>query len=117
MQRTTRFREIKYTIYEFSIIVQINLLIYYKKDFINNYFNSITIFQKSEFNYIITQCYDYLFRIVNNSYTYILGKLLKIYIIYQIYYFLYYCNLSAIFTIMYGACVNQRAVFFCFYFE
>ena len=76
IELNTRFREIKYTMYEFSIMAQIYQSII-KKDFINNYFDSIIIFQKSEFNYTITQYYDYFFRIVNDSLTYILSNLPK----------------------------------------
>ena len=76
IELNTRFREIKYTMYEFSIMAQIYQSII-KKDFINNYFDSIIIFQKSEFNYTISHYYDYFFRIVNDSYTYILANLPK----------------------------------------
>jgi RNA binding exosome subunit len=71
-----RVREIKYTMYEFSVMAQIYQAII-KKDFINNYFDSIIIFQKSEFNYTITQYYDYFYRLINDSYTFILANLPK----------------------------------------
>ena len=76
MELNIRFRDIKYTMYEFGVMGQIYQEII-NKDFITNYFDSIIIFQKSEFNYTLTQYYDYFFRIVNDSYTYILANLPK----------------------------------------
>ena len=71
-----RYEEIKYTMYEFSIMGEIYQTIL-KTDLITNYFNSILIFQKTEFNYTISQYYEYFYRLVNNSYTYILANLPK----------------------------------------
>ena len=71
-----KYSEIKYTMYEFSLMGEIYQTIL-KTDLISNYFNSIIIFQKTEFNYTITQYYEYFYRLVNNSYTYILANLPK----------------------------------------
>ena len=76
IELNTRFSEIKYTMYEFGLMGQIYQSII-EKDFLNNYFDSIIIFQKSEFNYTITQYYDYFYRIVNDSYSFILANLPK----------------------------------------
>ena len=70
------YDQIKYTMYEFGIMGQIYQTIL-KTDLITNYFDSIILFQKSEFNYTITHYYDYLYRLVNNSYTYVLANFPK----------------------------------------
>ncbi len=70
------YDKIKYTIYEFGIMGQIYQTIL-KTDLITNYFNSIVLFQKTEFNYTITHYYSYFYKLVNNSYTYVLSNLPK----------------------------------------
>ena len=69
----SKYEEIKYTMYEFGIMGQIYQTII-KTDLITNYFDSIILFQKSEFNYTITHYYDYIFKLVNNSYNYIFAN-------------------------------------------
>ena len=68
------FESIKYTMYEFGIMGEAYQTII-KTDLINNYFKSITLFQQSEFNYTITQYYQYFYKLVNDSFTYILANL------------------------------------------
>jgi hypothetical protein len=65
---------IKYTMYEFGIMGEAYQTIL-KTDLMTNYFNSILLFQQSEFNYTITQYYQYFYKLVNNSFTYILANL------------------------------------------
>ena len=79
----TLFRElqlkcdkIQYTMYEFNIMGQVYQEIL-KTDLIYNYFNSIVLFEKTEFNYTITQYYEYFYRLINNSYNYIMANLPK----------------------------------------
>ena len=68
------FESIKYTMHEFGIMGEAYQTII-KTDLITNYFKSIHLFQQSEFNYTITQYYQYFYKLVNNSYTYILANL------------------------------------------
>ena len=65
---------IKYTMYEFGMMGEAYQTIL-KTDLMTNYFNSILLFQQSEFNYTITQYYQYFYKLVNNSFTYILANL------------------------------------------
>ena len=68
------YEYIKYTMYEFGIMGEAYQSII-KTDLMTNYFKSILLFQQSEFNYTITQYYQYFYKLVNNSYTYILANL------------------------------------------
>lgn len=40
-----------------------------------NYFNSIMFFQRTEFNYTISYYYNYLIKLINKSYKYIINKI------------------------------------------
>jgi len=68
------YEYIKYTMYEFGIMGEAYQSII-KTDLMTNYFKSILLFQQSEFNYTITQYYQYFYKLVNDSYTYILANL------------------------------------------
>ena len=70
------FESIKYTMYEFGLMGQAYQTII-RTGLIKNYFNSTVLFKISEFNYTITQYYQYFYKLVNNSYTYILANLPK----------------------------------------
>ena len=72
----TNYKKIKYTFYELTEMAQIYQTMI-ETDLINNYFESIQFFQKTEFNYSITHYYDYFYKLVNKSYTYILANLPK----------------------------------------
>ena len=68
--------KIKYTMYEFIIMSQIYQDIL-KENVTLDYFESIILFQRSEFNYTITQYYNYLYDLINNSYAYALANFPK----------------------------------------
>ena len=64
----------KNSIYEFGVMGQIyeNLI---KQNITRNYFDSIVLFQKTEFNYTISYYYNYYLKIINEVHQYILSKI------------------------------------------
>ena len=75
-QLNNNVENIKYTMYEFNMMAEIYQDIL-KENITWDYFESIVLFQKSEFNYTITQYYNYLYDLINNSYTYVLANFPK----------------------------------------
>ena len=64
----------KNSFYEFGIMAQIYETII-RKDITKNYFDSIVLFQKTEFNYTISYYYNYYIKLVKEAYQYILSKI------------------------------------------
>ena len=62
--------------YEFGIMGQVYQEIL-RTNLTSNYFKSIILFEQTEFNFTITQYYEYFYRLVNNSYNYIMANLPK----------------------------------------
>ena len=75
-QINIKVQNIKYTMHEFIIMAEIYQDII-KENITWDYFESIVLFQKSEFNYTITQYYNYFYDLINNSYTYVLANFPK----------------------------------------
>ena len=71
-----KYSKIKYTMYEFGIMGQVYQEIL-RTNLTSNYFKSIILFEQTEFNFTITQYYEYFYRLVNNSYNYIMANLPK----------------------------------------
>ena len=65
---------IKYSLFEFSSIGSIYRSII-TQELTKNFFNSTVLFQRSEFNYTISYYYNYLLKLVDKSYKYILNKI------------------------------------------
>ena len=65
---------IKYSLFEFSMIGSIYKSII-SQELTENYFDSIVLFQRSEFNYTISYYYNYLIKLVDKSYKDILNKI------------------------------------------
>jgi hypothetical protein len=65
---------IKYSLFEFSMIGSIYQTII-TTDLIKDYYDSIILFEKSEMNYTISYYYNYLIKLINKSYKYIINKI------------------------------------------
>ena len=65
---------IKYSLFEFSMIGSIYRSII-TAELTENYFNSIILFQRSEFNYTISYYYNYLMKLIDKSYKYIINNI------------------------------------------
>ena len=70
-------RKIKYSSFELSMIANIYRAII-QAELTENYFNSIILFQKSEFDYTISYYYKYLMKLINKSFKYIINKIQKV---------------------------------------
>ena len=68
------YYKLKNSLYEFSLIGEIYQEII-KTDITKNYFNSIILFQRAELNYTISYYYNYLMKLMNKSYKYIIKKI------------------------------------------
>ena len=72
----SNYDDFKNSIYEFSLMGEI-----YKSlistNITTNYFNSIVLFQRTEFNYTISFYYNYYLKVINEAYQYILSKIPK----------------------------------------
>ena len=66
----------KNSIYEFGAMAQICETTI-SKNITKNYFDSIVLFQKNEFNYTISFYYNYYYKIMNEALQYILSKIPK----------------------------------------
>ena len=67
-------RKIKYSSFELSMIANIYRAII-QAELTENDFNSIILFQKSEFDYTISYYYKYLMKLINKSFKYIINKI------------------------------------------
>ena len=66
--------KIKYSLLEFSMIGSIYKSII-SQELTENYYDSIILFQRSEFNYTISFYYNYLMKLIDKSYKYIINKI------------------------------------------
>ena len=72
----SNYENFEKSIYEFYIMAQIcETLI--RQNITQNYFNSIVLFQKTEFNYTISYYYNYFLKLVKEVYQYVLSKIPK----------------------------------------
>ena len=62
--------------FEFSTMAE-NYLTILQTDHLQNYFNSINLFERAELNYTISFYYNYLINILNKSFKYIIQKIPK----------------------------------------
>ena len=67
-------KKIRDSLFEFSMIGSIYKSII-EVELTENYFNSIMFFQRTEFNYTISYYYNYLIKLINKSYKYIINKI------------------------------------------
>ena len=65
---------ISYSMFEFTEMAEIYRTII-QVDQTDNYFNSIILFQREELNYTISYYYNYLMKLINKSYKYIIQKI------------------------------------------
>ena len=72
----SNYDNFKNTIYEYGLMAQIyeNII---SKNITQNYFDSIVLFQKTEFNYTIAYYYNYYLKIIQEAYQYVLSKIPK----------------------------------------
>ena len=68
--------DFKYSMFEFSNMADIYRTII-QTDLTENYFNSIISFEKLEFNYTISHYYNYLLKLIDKYYKYIIQKISK----------------------------------------
>ena len=68
------YDKFKNSIYEFGVMAQIYETII-RQGITINYFDSIVLFQKTEFNYTISYYYNYFIKLVNEAYQYVLSKI------------------------------------------
>ena len=66
--------QIKYSNFEFSNMAM-NYLTILQTDHLENYYNSINLFERAEFNYTISYYYNYFMNLINKSYKYITQKI------------------------------------------
>ena len=72
----SNYEDFKNSVYEFGVMAQIYETIL-TKNITKNYFDSIVLFQKNEFNYTISYYYNYYIKLVNEAYQYIVSKIPK----------------------------------------
>ena len=68
--------DLKYSNFEFTNMAE-NYLTILQTDHLENYFNSINLFEKSEFNFTISFYYNYFINLLNKSFKYIIQKIPK----------------------------------------
>ena len=66
--------DLKFSMFEFTNMAEIYRTII-ETDLTENYFNSIIHFEKSELNYMISQYYNYLLKLIDKYYKYIIHKI------------------------------------------
>ena len=72
----SNYDNFKNTLYEYGLMAKIYETTI-TKNITKNYFDSIVLFQKTEFNYTIAYYYNYYLKIVKEAYQYILSKIPK----------------------------------------
>ena len=65
---------LKYSMFEFTSITLATKTIL-QVDFTENYLNSIIYFQQSELNYTISYYYNYIYKIINKAYKYLINNI------------------------------------------